>query len=61
MTHDVLCVRYRSDIVYTIFQIVYNYYFSPTKSVEKSLVAVGLLDATIKVFFNNSMKFFLSL
>jgi U3 small nucleolar RNA-associated protein 12 len=35
--------------------------FSPSKSAEKSLVAVGLLDATIKIFFNNSMKFFLSL
>ena len=36
-------------------------YFSPSKSVEKSLIAVGLLDATIKIFFNNTMKFFLSL
>ena len=35
--------------------------FSPTKSIEKSLIAIGLLDATIKVFFNNSLKFFLSL
>jgi U3 small nucleolar RNA-associated protein 12 len=35
--------------------------FSPSKSAEKSLLAVGLLDATVKVFFTNSLKFFLSL
>lgn len=35
--------------------------FSPSKSEDKSLVAVGLLDSTIKIFYTNTMKFYLSL
>ena len=35
--------------------------YSNTKSADKLLVAVGLLDNTIKVFYDDSLKFFLSL
>ena len=35
--------------------------YSRTKSAEKLLFAAGLLDNTIQVFFDDSMKFFLSL
>ena len=34
---------------------------SPVKDAKKALFAVGLLDNTIKVFFEDSLKFFLSL
>lgn len=35
--------------------------YSPTKSSDKLLLAVGLLDHTVKVFYDDSLKFFLSL
>jgi U3 small nucleolar RNA-associated protein 12 len=35
--------------------------YSPTKSQDKLLVAIGLLDCTVKIFFDDSLKFFLSL
>jgi len=35
--------------------------YSPTRSADKLLFAAGLLDNTVKVFFHDSMKFFLSL
>ena len=35
--------------------------YSPTRSQDKLLVAIGLLDCTVKVFFDDSLKFFLSL
>jgi U3 small nucleolar RNA-associated protein 12 len=35
--------------------------YSPTKSQDKLLLAVGLLDCTVKVFYDDSLKFFLSL
>lgn len=35
--------------------------YSTSKAADKLLVAVGLLDNTIKVFFDDSLKFFLSL
>jgi U3 small nucleolar RNA-associated protein 12 len=35
--------------------------YSPTKQVSKLLVAVGLLDGTIKLLYDDSLKFFLSL
>lgn len=46
MTHDVMCVGY-----------------SPVKreTADRVLVAIGLLDHTIKVFYNDSLKFYLSL
>lgn len=47
MTHDILTVRY-SPII-------------RGKAEDRILVAVGLLDHTIKVFYEDSLKFFLSL
>lgn len=47
MTHDILSVKY-SPLV-------------RGKSEDRILVAVGLLDHTIKVFYEDSLKFFLSL
>ena len=35
--------------------------YSPTLAADKLLLAVGLLDNTVKVFYDDSMKFFLSL
>lgn len=35
--------------------------YSPNKSAERLLVAVGLLDNTVKLFYDDSLKFFLSL
>lgn len=35
--------------------------YSPTKNAAKLFVAVGLLDSTVKVYFDDSLKFFLSL
>lgn len=35
--------------------------YSPVKAADKRMVAVGLLDNTIKVFYDDSLKFFLSL
>lgn len=35
--------------------------YSPTRSQDKLMVAVGLLDATVKLFYDDSLKFFLSL
>jgi len=35
--------------------------YSPTKSQDKLLIAIGLLDSTVKVFYDDSLKFFLSL
>jgi len=35
--------------------------YSPTKVADKLMVAVGLLDSTIKIFYEDSLKFFLSL
>ena len=40
-----------------ILSVKYNY----GKSGEKVLVAVGLLDATVKLFFEDSLKFYLTL
>jgi U3 small nucleolar RNA-associated protein 12 len=47
MTHDILCVRYSPLI--------------RGKAEDRVLVAIGLLDHTIKVFYEDSLKFFLSL
>eukprot|EP00604_Paraphysomonas_vestita_P003932 CAMPEP_0174823890 /NCGR_PEP_ID=MMETSP1107-20130205/28452_1 /TAXON_ID=36770 /ORGANISM="Paraphysomonas vestita, Strain GFlagA" /LENGTH=464 /DNA_ID=CAMNT_0016048301 /DNA_START=1027 /DNA_END=2418 /DNA_ORIENTATION=+ len=45
MTHDIMCVAY-----------------SPVKKdASRLLVAIGLLDHTVKVFYNDSLKFYLSL
>jgi len=35
--------------------------YNHQKSADKLLVAIGLLDSTVKLFFDDSMKFFLSL
>jgi U3 small nucleolar RNA-associated protein 12 len=35
--------------------------YSQTKSSAKLMVAIGLLDNTVKVFYDDSLKFFLSL
>jgi len=35
--------------------------YSPTKNQDKLLIAFGLLDSTVKVFYDDSLKFFLSL
>jgi len=35
--------------------------YSPTKSATSLLLAAGLLDCTIKVFYDDSLRFFLSL
>ena len=35
--------------------------YSPTKQASKLLIAVGLLDGTIKLLYDDSLKFFLSL
>lgn len=35
--------------------------YSPTKSQDKLLIAIGVMDSTIKVFYDDSLKFFLSL
>ena len=35
--------------------------YSPTKQASKLLIAIGLLDGTIKLLYDDSLKFFLSL
>jgi U3 small nucleolar RNA-associated protein 12 len=35
--------------------------YSPTKSQDKLLVAAGLLDSTVRVYYDDSLRFFLSL
>ncbi len=35
--------------------------YSPIKSEDRLLVAIGLLDNTVKLFYDDSLKFFLSL
>lgn len=35
--------------------------YSPNKSQDRLLFAVGLLDSTVRVYYDDSMKFFLSL
>lgn len=35
--------------------------YSPTKQAKKLLIAIGLLDGTIKLLYDDSLKFFLSL
>ncbi len=35
--------------------------YSPNKSEDRLLVAIGLLDNTVKLFYDDSLKFFLSL
>ena len=35
--------------------------YSPTRSAKKLLFAAGLMDNTVKVFFHDLMKLFLSL
>lgn len=35
--------------------------YSPTKNQDKLMIAFGLLDSTVKVFYDDSLKFFLSL
>lgn len=35
--------------------------YSPTKSQERLMLAVGLLDSTVRVYYEDSLKFFLSL
>lgn len=47
MTHDILSVRYSP--------------LAKGRSEDRLLVAVGLLDHTVKVFYEDSLKFFLSL
>lgn len=47
MTHDVMSVCYSP--------------VAKGASAERQLVAIGLLDHTVKVFYNDSLKFYLSL
>ena len=73
MSHDVLCVKYRLNLVHISCQVsvravrhllircFLSCFDSPTKDPNKLLIAAGLLDHTIKVFFDDSLKFFLSL
>lgn len=35
--------------------------YSPSKTQDRLLVAVGLLDSTVRVYYDDSLKFFLSL
>ena len=35
--------------------------YSPTKSQDRLMVAVGLLDSTVRVYYEDSLRFFLSL
>ncbi|KAJ1389972.1 WD40-repeat-containing domain protein, partial [Ochromonadaceae sp. CCMP2298] len=42
-------------------QDVLSLRYSPAKSQDKLLVAVGLLDSTVRLYYDDSLKFFLSL
>jgi hypothetical protein len=42
-------------------QDVLSLRYSPAKSADKLLVAVGLLDSTVRLYYDDSLKFFLSL
>ena len=45
-----------------IHTLIHTYSYSPsTKAGDKTLLAIGLLDNTVKVFYEDSLKFFLSL
>jgi len=46
MDEEILCVKYSNN---------------PSKDPRKTLVAVATLDNTVKIYFDDSLKFFLSM
>lgn len=62
MTHDIMCVGYRYAAPLLTFALL-TFSLSPVKkeAADRLLVAIGLLDHTVKVFYNDSLKFYLSL
>jgi hypothetical protein len=63
MTHDILCVAYRCHFFLLCLLPSSPLSHSPAKKETENrvLVAIGLLDHTVKVFYNDSLKFYLSL
>ena len=59
-TYNILYIYILYKILYNIIYYIYIFH-SGSKSQSKLLLAAGLLDSTIKVFFDDSLKFFLSL